>query len=154
MYTQTDRHTRLTYLAPIALVPLLVAITLPGVVPTPETMAEDVQVPRVALAMYQPRTGDLILGFDVPASLADGWRDSISIRALGDNPAILDGLGGGAHNIMGPDGSCIVMVQLDHADRMALAGAVVMTVIVEAGAVTGPGGATNHHTTMPIDITP
>ena len=138
----------------MALVPLLVAVALPSVAPTPDFMSDDILIPRAGLAMYQPRTGDMVLGFDAPVSLADGWRGTIGIRALGGpEPVILDGLGEGARSIMGPDGSCIIMIQLGHTDRMALLGAVAMTVIMSSGAVTGPGGATNDHTTMPIEIT-
>ena len=152
MLTRSSTH--LVWATPLMLVPLLVALALPSVAPTPDHMSDDIRIPRAGLAMYQPRTGDLVVGFDVPASLADGWRGEIGIRALGGSePIILDGLGRGAHSIMGPDGSCIIMVQLDHADRMALLGAVTMTVIIAAGAVTGPGGGVNHHTTMPVEIT-
>lgn len=138
----------------MALVPLLVAVALPSVAPTPDFMSDDIRIPRAGLAMYQPRTGDMVLGFDAPVSLADGWRGTIGIRALGGpEPVILDGLGEGARSIMGPDGSCIIMIQLGHTDRMALLGAVAMTVIMSSGAVTGPGGAANDHTTMPVEIT-
>ena len=151
---QTRAPTFLTWLVPLALVPLLVAVALPSMAPTPDSVSDDIRVPRAGLAMYQPRTGDMVLGFDAPVSLADGWRGTIGIRALGGpEPVVLDGLGEGAYNIMGPDDSCIIMVQLGHADRMALLGAITMTVVMEAGAVTGPGGAANHHTTMPVEMT-
>ena len=145
---------RLTLLVPLALVPLLVVVALPSMALTPDHMSDDIRIPHAGLAMYQPLTGNMMIGFDAPVSLADGWRGAIDIRALGGpEPVILEGLGEGARSIMGPDGSCIIMMQLDHADRAALLGAVVITVTISAGAVSGPGGAANHHTTMPVEIT-
>lgn len=137
----------------MALAPLIAVVALPAVTPTPDTMSDDIRIPRIGLAMYQPRTGDLVLGFDVPAAPAEGWRDSIGIRALGGPEVVtLERLGEGARSVLGPDGSCIIMVQLEHADRTALLGAVTMTVVMGAGAVTGPGGGTNLHTVMPLEI--
>ena len=150
----TTQHTSLylKYLVPLALIPLFVVVALPSMSFTSDQMSDDIRIPRAGLAMYQPRTGDLLLGFDVPARLAEDWYVSIGIRALsGSEPIILDKLDG-ARNVMEHDGSCIIMVQLGHADRIALLDATTMRVVMEPGAVTGPGDRANHHTMLPVEI--
>ena len=91
-------------MVPLALVPLLVVVALPSMALTPDHMSDDIRIPHAGLAMYQPLTGNMMIGFDAPVSLAHhGWRGAIDIRALGGpEPVILDGLGEGARSIMGP----------------------------------------------------
>ena len=147
--------------AMVVAVAVLVVLALPSMAPpaspqpgpSDQIPIDDARTPRVGLALYHQRTGDMVLGFNVPSTLAQGWRQGISISAEGGpENVVLDGLGAGAHSIMGPDGSCIVMLSLDHADKQALLGSTAMTITIAAGTITGPGGATNSHTVLPIDI--
>lgn len=155
-YPRTGHRVNILMLIPIVLVPILIVAALAPIASNPNIVFNETHevTPRVMAAMYSPRSGEILLGFDVPVTLADGWKDNIHIHALGKAEAVrLDGLGAGARSVLGPDSTCIVYVSLGYDDHRMLAGVTTMSINVAAGTILGPGGTGNVHTTLPVEIT-
>lgn len=74
--------------------------------------------PDIISAIYHRYMNNVVLTFDTPVTLSDGWHENLSVYTeTGDGDMTADGLGQYARNIM-PDGSQLVWLTLPYGDVM------------------------------------
>lgn len=106
----------------------------------PSTPTDD--APTVGSAAYHTNLDDMILTFDTPVTLADGWQDSMSILATnGTDNITLDGLRSTTSNLM-PDDSTLVWLSLSFSDYRQLDDITALTLSIDPGTITYDDGQT------------
>ena len=98
--------------------------------------------PAVGSAVYHKYMSDIILTFDMPVTLADGWHENIAIYARAESGAVrLDSLDAGGRNMV-PGSSHLVWLSLDFGDAQRLAGVTDMALRIAPGTIVyGDGNA-------------
>ena len=112
-------------------------------------------MPNLGNTAYHRYLHDILLTFDIPVTLADGWHENIRIYAETRTDSIeLDGLDMGALNLM-PDDSTLVWLSLDYEDARQLNDVTNMTLRISPGTVTyGDGGVLRTVLLPPVKVVP
>ncbi len=98
--------------------------------------------PAVGSAVYHKYMSDIILTFDMPVTLADGWHENIGVYAQAESGAVrLDRLDPGGRNMV-QGSSHLVWLSLDFGDAQRLAGVTDMALRIAPGTIVyGDGDA-------------
>lgn len=123
--------------------------------PAPTGDAPTTHTPTIGTAAYHTYLDDMLLTFDMPVTLHDGWQDGMSILATnGTDNITLDGLVSTTRNLM-QDGSTLVWLSLAFSDYTQLDDITALTLRIDPGTIMyGDGQTINTRLNVPVELVP
>jgi hypothetical protein len=121
----------------------------------PATTPAQTDIPRLDSTAYHKYSDNIILTFDTPVTLSDGWHERINIHAETESGTVeIDGLDTRARNLM-PDVSYMVWLTLGYDDARQLNDVTSMTLHIEPGTVMyGDGDVLRTMLLPPVTVVP